>query len=233
MILKHFLFMLFCTASLFCATPIPREAQSLFKEALDFNSNGDYPSAISKYIEAYNISSQILGLNDEGIMRNATDFFENYLKSNPQDVNTLMWLGSISTIKGELSNAIEYYQRVMLYAPDAPEAQEADKEIIRLEEILKVQEQKKQIEFQQKQQEAQLKDRMRTNLEGEIKQEYEDKIQSLQAEIDNLRSENEKLRSNQADAGGEVEQLKQKIAELEEENTRHRRLYLYYRRKAK
>ena len=114
------------------AAEISKQAQLFFKEALEFNASGDYASAVSKYIEAYNEDGGISGLSDEGLLENSLRYFKKILKENPQDLEILMWLGTIETLRGNIQSAIKYYQKVVNIAPTSPQGLDAEKEILRM-----------------------------------------------------------------------------------------------------
>ena len=62
------------------AVDISKQAQLLFKQALEFNATGDYASAVSKYIEAYNEDGGVSGLTDEGLLENSLSLFQENLE---------------------------------------------------------------------------------------------------------------------------------------------------------
>jgi len=207
------------------------EAQNFFKEALEFNAAGDYASAISKYIDAYNADTDILGLPDEGLTNNAVQFFQDFLKSDPKDLDSLMWLGTIETLRGNSKAAMNHYQKVVHFAPNSTEAVEADREILRLEALLKTKEQTRQENIMAKEQKhsdlAVYRERGKKEAEAEFRAQLaqmKDQVQRMEKEVQQARSEVEKAKK-------EMEEWKQKYAELEKENGHNRRKYLYYKYK--
>lgn len=213
------------------AADISLEAQNLFKQALESNSSGDYPTALSYYIQSYNADPDVLGLQDEGLLENSTRYFEEYLKDHSGDVNSLMWLASIATMQGNFQKSIDYYQKVVLYAPNSDEAVQADKEILRMESILKGKKDVEQQKFQDRMEQSQLEDKIRTNLTSELEARYRSEIERLKAEIDTLKRQlydaeqkAETLAKNQQDTSSQVEQL-------QEDNEHNRKMYLYYLKK--
>ncbi|MBW7876109.1 MAG: hypothetical protein H3C47_08990 [Candidatus Cloacimonetes bacterium] len=224
--------LLLATMSPRLSADVSIEAQTMFKNALELNSQGDYPNALSQYIQAYNSDPDILGLGDEGLMDNATRYFTEYLNNNSGDITALMWLASIYTMKGDLRLAMDYYQKVILYAPNSDSAIQADKEILRMEEILKSRQSQEEQKVQDKMAMSQIEERIRSNVVRDMETKYRAQITSLQEEVDRLKkqlysSEQEKdelLKSKDEIAAG--------VDQLEAENERNRKMYLYYRRKA-
>lgn len=211
---------------------IPIMAQEKFKEALEQNALGDYPTALAYYIEAHTISPLVLGLDDEGLLKNARQFFDNHLSNNPRNMNTLFWLASISVLEGNIKEAIEHYQNITIVSPGSKEAKEADREIIRLEDILRVQQQRKELELMQKQQEVENLERIKQNVTREVEMRFISRIQELEKNIEELKRSNEQLRQEAQNAGQSSQDLQKKYDELEEENRLNRSRYLRYRRKA-
>lgn len=233
--MKKIIFILFLCLStapfhLHAQDDVPLAAQEKFKEALEQNALGDYPTALSRYIEAHTISPLILGYDDEGLLRNARDFFENHLNNNPRNINTIFWLASLSVLEGKVKEAIEHYQNIVMFAPQTKEAREADREIIRLEDILRVQQQRRELEMMQKQQESENLDRIKMNVTREVEERFISRIQDLEKTIEDLQRSNAQLRQDAEKAAKEVTEFQKKYSELEEENALNRKRYLRYRR---
>jgi tetratricopeptide (TPR) repeat protein len=226
------IFLLFLFSSWVCSVPVARSAQDLLKKSIESNANGDYASAISKYIEAYNLDANIVTLPDEGVLRNASAYFVQFLKNNPADINSLMWMGTIHTLKGNLQAAIESYQKVVHFSPRSPEGLEADQEILRLEGQIRGQQQTLEDKQTQKMERGKDLDRTRQNLSREIKAQFQTQIEGLRSQIQSLEVESRSLRSEAEKARNEVDGFKAKIEELKKQNAHHRRLYLIYKRKA-
>lgn len=211
---------------------VSKQAQIILQKALEFNALGDYPSALSKYIEAYNSDPEILGLKDEGLLDNATKYYLQYLNNNPGDINSLMWVASLETLKGDYRVAIEYYQKVVHNSPNSPESLEADKEIIRLEKLIReAQELKAKIEAKENEEIANL-ERIQANVKKEMEKKYQVEIDKLNEQISQMQKEQDSLRDKAQRAEAEVTKIKSELEELQELNTRHRRLYLIYKKKA-
>lgn len=211
---------------------VSKQAQSILKKALEFNALGDYPSALSKYIEAYNTDAGILGLKDEGLLENSTKYYLQYLKNNRGDINSLMWIASLETLKGDYRAAIEYYQKVIHNAPKSPESIEADKEIIRLEQLIReAQELKAKIQTKENEEIKNL-ERIQKNVKREMEQKYQEQIGKLNQQIEQMQKEQESLRSKALKAETEATKIKAELEELKALNRRHRRLYLIYKKKA-
>ena len=211
---------------------VSKQAQILLKSSLEFNALGDYPSALSKYIEAYNVDQGILGLEDEGLLENGTKYFQQYLKNNPGDINSLMWLASIETLRGDYRAAIDHYQKVMHLSPNTPEALEADKEILRLEELIRNVQQAKEDRRLEENEKMEDLERIKTNVTRDVEDKYKKQITSLNEQIKDLEKEKRALRDETKKAQEEVQKLQEELNELKESNQRHRRLYLFYKKKA-
>jgi len=223
---------LFLLSSWAWSAPVARSAQDLLKKAIEFNANGDYASAISKYIEAYNTDQNVVTLPDEGVLRNASAYFVQFLKNNPTDIDSLMWMGTIHSLQGDNQAAIEAYQKVVHFSPKSPEGLEADQEILRLEGQIRQGQHRTQEERAQKMERGKDRDRIRENLTREITAKFQQQIEGLRSQVQSLEVESRNLRQEAEKARGEVDGLNQKIKELEKQNAHHRRLYLFYKRKA-
>lgn len=215
------------------AIEVAKKAQVLFKEALELNAVGDYPTAISKYIEAFNEDSNIAGLNDEGIFQNAIKHFEKLLQTNPQDHEILMWLGTIHSLNGDNQAAIKYYQKVIDISPTSPQSKEADKEILRIEAEIREKQKNEIVEKQKESQKMQETEILRENLKREMEQEYAAKLEAMRSEIDELKAQIQKLQEESQSARQKNEQLTQEHEALQETNAHHRRMYLLYKYKKK
>lgn len=211
---------------------VSKAAQIPFKKALEFNGHGDYVSALNSFIEAYNIDAAVLGLDNEGILENSTKFFQRYLQNNPKDLNSLMWLGSIHSLTGDIKTAIEYYQKVTMFSPNSEEAKEADTEIIALEKLLRSQQNVEEDKIIDAQKEAANLDRMKLNVTREVKQEYEAAISKLEEQISSLEATVSEAQQEAANAKKEAEETKAKFSELEADLKKYKFLYRKYRRKS-
>ncbi|MCJ8345588.1 hypothetical protein MJH12_08605 [bacterium] len=228
---------LLLSSLLFCCNynysqAVSKAAQTPFKKALEFNAMGDYVSALNSFIDAYNMDAAVLGLDNEGILDNATKFFQRYLQNNPKDLNSLMWLGSIISLKGDIKTSIEYYQKVTMFSPNSEESKEADTEIISLEKLMRNEEKSKENNFANKQKEAESLDRMKVNVTREVRQEYEAAISKLEDQITSLEADIMSAQKQAADAKKEVEETKAKFADIETELKKYKFLYRKYRRKS-
>ena len=154
------------------ASEISKQAQLLFKEALEFNASGDYASAVSKYIEAFNEDGDIAGLSDEGLLENSLSYFKKILKDSPQDLEILMWLGTIETLRGDVQSAIKYYQKVVNIAPTSPQGLDADKEILRMESEIRNRQESKIKKKEQELQKMNQTQILRDNIRREMDQKY-------------------------------------------------------------
>jgi tetratricopeptide (TPR) repeat protein len=211
---------------------VTKAAQIPFKKALEFNGHGDYVSALNSFIEAYNLDAAILGLDNEGILDNSTKFFQRYLQNNPKDLNSLMWLGSIHSLTGDIKTAIEYYQKVTMFSPNSEEAKEADTEIISLEKLLRSNQNTEETKVVDAQKEAANLDRMKVNVTREVKQEYEAAISKLGEQITTLEESVSKAQQEATNAKKEVEDTKAKFGAIEAELKKYKFLYRKYRRKS-
>ncbi|MCO4784078.1 MAG: hypothetical protein KC646_17245 [Candidatus Cloacimonetes bacterium] len=211
---------------------VSKAAQIPFKKALEFNGHGDYVSALNSFIEAYNIDAAVLGLDNEGILDNSTKFFQRYLQNNPKDLNSLMWLGSIHSLTGDIKTAIEYYQKVTMFSPNSEEAKEADTEIIALEKLLRSEQNKEEEKVVDAQKEAANLDRMKVNVTREVKQEYEAAISKLEEQIVTLEEAVSEAQQQAADAKKVAEETKAKFGDLEKDLKKYKFLYRKYRRKS-
>ena len=226
---KLFLFLLILSS---IHSEVAKEAQLLFKKALEFNALGDYPSALSKYIEAYNVDQGVLGLKDEGLLSNGTKYFRRYLRDNAGDINSLMWLASIATMKADYREAIEYYQKVVHLAPKTEEALEADKEILRLEQIIRGTQQAEEQRRVDENREVEDLDRIKTNVTRDIEAKYQKQLLDLNEKIEGLEKEKQTLAEQAQKAKEETEKLRDELSKLKEQDAHHRRLYLFYKRKS-
>ena len=211
------------------AAEISKRAQLLFKEALEFNASGDYASAVSKYIEAYNEDGGVAGLTDEGLLENSLSYFKKILKENPQDLEILMWLGSIETLRADTQSAIKYYQKVVNLAPKSPQGLDADKEILRMESEIRNQQQSK---IKKKEQELQKMNQiqiLRENIRREMEQKYAKQLETHLNEISELQEQASKLKEEVQKAQQENQKIRKEHEELKEKNAHHRRMYLFYK----
>ncbi|PCJ16497.1 MAG: hypothetical protein COB02_16050 [Candidatus Cloacimonadota bacterium] len=214
------------------ASIISKAAQTPFKKALEFNAMGDYVSALNSFIESYNIDAGVLGLDNEGILDNSTKFFQRYLQNNPKDLNSLMWLGSIFALKGDLKTSIEYYQKVTMFAPKSEEAKEADIEIISLEKSLREQQNEKNFKVEKKQQDLVSLNKVKENVTREVKKEYNAAISKLEEQITLLERQVTTANQETSKAKAELEASKSKFEGLETELSKYKFLYRKYRRKS-
>lgn len=220
------------TMAHWASSEVSLEAQGLFKQAIELNAQGDYPNALSNYVQAYNADPDILGLTDEGLLDNATRYFTEFLNANTGDINSLMWLASIHTIKGDLRSAMDNYQKVILYAPNSDSALQADKEILRMEAILKGKAAQEEEKVQQKMAQSQVEDRIRANVIREMEDKYRAQITNLQAEVDRLKRQLYDAQQAEEAARKKADEIAAGVEKLEDEAERSRKLHLYYRRKA-
>ena len=190
------------------AVDISKQAQLLFKQALEFNATGDYASAVSKYIEAYNEDGAVSGLTDEGLLENSLTYFKKILKENPTDLEILMWLGTIETLRGDVQSSIKYYQKVVNLAPTSPQGLEADKEILRMETEVRNQQkskiEKKEAELQKMNQTQILRD----NIRREMEQKYLKQLEAQKEEISELQEQANKLKEDIQKARDENEKIR-------------------------
>ena len=211
------------------AVDISKQAQLLFKQALEFNATGDYASAVSKYIEAYNEDGGVSGLTDEGLLENSLTYFKKILKENPTDLEILMWLGTIETLRGDVQSSIKYYQKVVTLAPTSPQGLEADKEILRMETEVRNQQkskiEKKEAELQKMNQTQILRD----NIRREMEQKYSKQLEAQKEEISELQEQANKLKEDIQKARDENEKIRKEHEALKEKNAHHRRMYLFYK----
>ena len=211
------------------AVDISKQAQLLFKQALEFNATGDYASAVSKYIEAYNEDGGVSGLTDEGLLENSLTYFKKILKENPTDLEILMWLGTIETLRGDVQSSIKYYQKVVNLAPTSPQGLEADKEILRMETEVRNQQkskiEKKEAELQKMNQTQILRD----NIRREMEQKYSKQLEAQKEEISELQEQANKLKEDIQKARDENEKIRKEHEALKEKNAHHRRMYLFYK----
>ena len=211
------------------AVDISKQAQLLFKQALEFNATGDYASAVSKYIEAYNEDGGVSGLTDEGLLENSLAYFKKILKENPTDLEILMWLGTIETLRGDVQSSIKYYQKVVNLAPTSPQGLEADKEILRMETEVRNQQkskiEKKEAELQKMNQTQILRD----NIRREMEQKYSKQLEAQKEEISELQEQANKLKEDIQKARDENEKIRKEHEALKEKNAHHRRMYLFYK----
>ena len=211
------------------ALEISKQAQLLFKEALEFNASGDYASAVSKYIEAYNEDGGISGLTDEGLLENSLTYFKKILKENPIDLEILMWLGTIETLRGDVQSSIKYYQKVVNLAPKSPQGLEADKEILRMETEIRKQQnskiKKKELELQ-KMNQTQI---LRENIRREMEEKYIKQLEAQRDEISELKEQTHKLKEDIQKTKDENEKIRKEHEALKEKNAHHRRMYLFYK----
>lgn len=215
------------------AVEVTKKAQILFKEALEFNATGDYPTAVSRYIEAYNEDSNIAGLTDEGILLNATNHFQNLLKGDPQNSDILMWLGTIQSLKGDYTAAIKFYQKVVDIDPNSAQGLEADKEILRIESQIKKKQKEKIESVKKESQKMQEIEILRENLRREMEEEYAAKLESMRNEISELNSRIQKAQKETEELKQKHNKLTEEHAALKELNGHHRRMYLLYKYKKK
>ena len=208
---------------------ISKQAQLLFKEALEFNASGDYASAVSKYIEAFNEDGDIAGLSDEGLLENSLSYFKKILKDSPQDLEILMWLGTIETLRGDVQSAIKYYQKVVNIAPTSPQGLDADKEILRMESEVRNRQESKIKKKEQELQKMNQTQILRDNIRREMDQKYSKQIEALNGEISELKEQTDKLKEEAQKARELNEKMRKEHEELKEKNAHHRRMYLFYK----
>tara|TARA_Y100000589_G_scaffold321205_1_gene352231 strand:- start:729 stop:1439 length:711 start_codon:yes stop_codon:yes gene_type:complete len=211
------------------ASEISKQAQLLFKEALEFNASGDYASAVSKYIEAFNEDGDIAGLSDEGLLENALSYFKKILKDSPQDLEILMWLGTIETLRGDVQSAIKYYQKVVNIAPTSPQGLDADKEILRMESEVRNRQESKIKKKEQELRKMNQTQILRDNIRREMDQKYSKQIEALHGEISELKEQTDKLKEEAQKARELNEKMRKEHEELKEKNAHHRRMYLFYK----
>lgn len=227
------LLVIFATAYHSEAIEVTKKAQLLFKEALEFNANGDYPTAVSRYIEAFNEDSNIAGLTDEGILINATTHFDNLLQSDPQNSDILMWLGTIQSLRGNHTAAVNFYQKVVDIAPNSTQGLEADKEILRIETQIKKKQEEKAASVKKESQKMQEIEIIRENVRREMEEEYTAKLETMRTEISELNSRIQKAQQETEKLKQEHNKLSQEHAALKELNEHHRRMYLLYKYRKK
>ncbi|MEE2923443.1 MAG: hypothetical protein VX619_01575 [bacterium] len=213
----------------FQAAEISKQAQLFFKEALEFNASGDYASAVSKYIEAYNEDGGVSGLSDEGLLENSLRYFKKILKENPQDLEILMWLGTIETLRGNTQSAIKYYQKVVNIAPTSPQGLEADKEILKMETEIRDQQKSKIKKKEQELQKMNQTQIIRDNIRREMEQKYAKQLEAQRSEISELQEQASKLKEDIQKAQDENEKIRKEHEALKEKNAHHRRMYLFYK----
>jgi uncharacterized protein (UPF0335 family) len=135
-------------------------------------------------------------------------------------------------MKADYREAIEYYQKVVHLAPKTEEALEADKEILRLEQIIRgTQQAQEQRRVQENQEVADL-DRIKTNVTRDIETKYQKQLEGLNEKIEGLEKEKQTLAEEARKAKEETQTLRDEITKLKEQDAHHRRLYLFYKRKA-
>tara|TARA_Y100000589_G_scaffold244373_1_gene232064 strand:+ start:775 stop:1485 length:711 start_codon:yes stop_codon:yes gene_type:complete len=211
------------------ASEISRQAQLFFKEALEFNASGDYPSAVSKYIEAFNQDSDIAGLTDEGLLENSLTYFKKILKESPQDLEILMWLGTIETLRGDIQSAIEYYQKVVNISANSQQGLDADKEILRLESEIRTRQESKIEEKEQELKKLNQTQILQDKIRREMEKKYSKQIETLKEEISELKAQSNKLKEENQKAREENQKMRKEQEELKEKNAHHRRMYLFYK----
>ncbi len=121
-ILSKFLLAVFCLAlasTSFAIDPNPK-AMSIFKKALAENQAGNYGAALKLYFDAHKEDPEILALDDQGLITEATNWLSDQLDADESDVHANFQMAELKMLQGMENMALGHYEKVVTTAPNSP-----------------------------------------------------------------------------------------------------------------
>jgi tetratricopeptide (TPR) repeat protein len=126
---------LLATAAL--AQDIKPAAAALWREAMDYHRAKDPARAMEAFLKAYHADPAVLGLENAGLLDGAIDHVKRQLDVKKDDLVFTFKLAELLNMKGNLTEAIVTYRKVVAINPNSPMAQVASDEARKLESFQK------------------------------------------------------------------------------------------------
>lgn len=101
------------------ADPNPK-ALSLFQKALQENSARNYGAALKMYFDAHKEDPEILALDDEGLLQNASVWLDEQLSNDDADVHAHFQMAELKMLQGLERQALGHYEKVVQLEPQSP-----------------------------------------------------------------------------------------------------------------
>lgn len=108
-------------------------ARDAFKQAMALNRSKQYAKALEYFLKAHQTDPSILSEDDQGLLANATQYLQEQLAANPNDINHCFQLAELHALRGQFDEALTYYRKVGDLNRNTPLANLADAEIKRIE----------------------------------------------------------------------------------------------------
>ena len=119
------------------AQDIKPAAAALWREAMDYHKAKDPARAMEAFLKAYHADPAVLGLENAGLLEGAIDHVRRQLDVKKDDLVYTFKLAELLNMKGNLTDAIATYRKVVAINPNSPMAQVASDEARKLESFQK------------------------------------------------------------------------------------------------
>lgn len=123
-------------ASSAAADPSPK-ALSLFRKAMQENEAGNYGAALKMYFDAHKEDPEVLALDDEGLLHQASIWLDEQISADNNDIHAHFQLAELKMLQGLERQALGHYRKVVAIDDASALAKMADPLIKHLEATVK------------------------------------------------------------------------------------------------
>lgn len=99
--------------------PNPK-AMGFFRKALEENKAGNFGAALKLYIDAHREDPEILALDEQGLMDNATGWLGEQLDADDNDLHAHFQMAELQLLQGSQRQALGHYEKVVQLDPTSP-----------------------------------------------------------------------------------------------------------------
>lgn len=96
------------------------KALSLFKKALEENQAKNHGAALKLYFDAHGEDPEILAMDDEGLLRSASNWLDDQLAADDSDIHAHFQMAELNMLQGLDRMALGHYERVVDLDPNSP-----------------------------------------------------------------------------------------------------------------
>lgn len=94
------------------ADPSPK-ALSLFRKALQENEAGNYGAALKMYFDAHKEDPEVLALDDEGLLHQASIWLDEQVSADDNDIHAHFQMAELKMLQGLERQALGHYRKVV------------------------------------------------------------------------------------------------------------------------
>jgi tetratricopeptide (TPR) repeat protein len=208
---------------------VEEEANILFDEAILLKKQGNIKEAVAAYHQAMRKDRSILAYDDNGLIEDLKNEYEDRIKDDPENVKNIETLAFVYAVcYSDYSSAIKYYEKVVELVDDEKVKENTQNLIERLRLTAEIQQ-----EYQAEVAAQMREERLQTWSEMEKNQ----RLGEEQAEVRDKSARLTEMYKQKDSLSNRVPQLEKELKELNEEYDKANRLWfatnkdLYYRRR--